>query len=224
MLDRLPPFPNPLSEPPSRLDVNDDDVAAYLAAFASPKSNAGAGGVKAQAYFDSLFGASWPLFTVAAYCGLSRRDIIHLRWCDVNFDDGEISGARHKTGVRYVVEMAPEVIVALNEMKSRAVVSAEFVFVTPDGKRYHPTTIRRYHVRALEIAGISKRFTFHQLRHLYGTRLAANGASATAIKESMGHASIVTSQKYIHSNRTPDMRARLRDASRLNVTLKSGSG
>ena len=42
-------------------------------------------------------------------------------------------------------------------------------------------------------------FTFHDLRHTFGTRLADAGVDVVKIKELMGHASIVTTMRYIHA-------------------------
>lgn len=42
-------------------------------------------------------------------------------------------------------------------------------------------------------------FTFHDLRHTIGTRLADAGVDVVKIKELMGHASIVTTMRYIHA-------------------------
>src|SRR5687768_9169481 len=47
-------------------------------------------------------------------------------------------------------------------------------------------------------AGIAN-FTFHDLRHTFGTRLADAGVDVVKIKELMGHASIVTAMRYIHA-------------------------
>ena len=41
-------------------------------------------------------------------------------------------------------------------------------------------------------------FRFHDLRHTFGTRLANAGVDVVKIKELMGHASIVTTMRYIH--------------------------
>jgi len=40
---------------------------------------------------------------------------------------------------------------------------------------------------------------FHDLRHTFGTRLADAGVDVVKIKELMGHASIVTTMRYIHA-------------------------
>jgi integrase len=42
-------------------------------------------------------------------------------------------------------------------------------------------------------------FTFHDLRHTFGTRLADAGVDVVKIKELMGHSSIVTTMRYIHA-------------------------
>ncbi|HKO44151.1 MAG TPA: tyrosine-type recombinase/integrase, partial [Pyrinomonadaceae bacterium] len=47
-------------------------------------------------------------------------------------------------------------------------------------------------------AGITN-FTFHDLRHTFGIRLADAGVDVVKIKELMGHASIVTTTRYIHA-------------------------
>jgi len=50
----------------------------------------------------------------------------------------------------------------------------------------------------VSFAGITT-FTFHDLRHTFGTRLADAGVDVVKIKELMGHASIVTTMRYIHA-------------------------
>jgi integrase len=42
-------------------------------------------------------------------------------------------------------------------------------------------------------------FTFHDLGHTFGTRLADTGIDVVQIKELMGHASIVTTMRYRHA-------------------------
>src|SRR5438270_755011 len=60
----------------------------------------------------------------------------------------------------------------------------------PDtGTRY--TDIKKSFSAACREAGITN-FTFHDLRHTFGTRLADAGVDVVKIKELMGHASIVT--------------------------------
>ncbi len=75
--------------------------------------------------------------------------------------------------------------------------NAEYVFTNPDtSTRY--IDIKKSFAAACREAGITN-FTFHDLRHTFGTRLADAGVDVVKIKELMGHASIVTTMRYIHA-------------------------
>lgn len=61
----------------------------------------------------------------------------------------------------------------------------------------HRSTVTR-RVKALaEETNIQKKVTPHVLRHTYGTLLAARGASTQYIRQTMGHATIASSEKYL---------------------------
>ena len=64
------------------------------------------------------------------------------------------------------------------------------------GTRY--TDVKKSFSAACRQAGITD-FRFHDLRHTFGTRLADAGVDVVKIKELMGHASIVTTMRYIHA-------------------------
>ncbi len=78
---------------------------------------------------------------------------------------------------------------------SQQIGDGEYVFTNPDtGTLY--TDVERSFSAACREAGITN-FTFHDLRHTFGTRLADAGVDVVKIKELMGHASIVTTMRYI---------------------------
>ena len=60
------------------------------------------------------------------------------------------------------------------------------------------TDLQKSFSAARREAGITN-FTFHDLRHTFGTRLPDAGVDVVKIKELMGHASIVTTMRYIHA-------------------------
>src|SRR5688500_1089678 len=78
--------------------------------------------------------------------------------------------------------MEPIVREALLDLRDQAG-DAEFVFTNPDtGTRY--TDIKKSFSAACREAGITN-FTFHDLRHTFGTRLADAGVDVVKIKELM---------------------------------------
>jgi len=60
------------------------------------------------------------------------------------------------------------------------------------------TDVKKSFTGAYREAGITN-FTFHDLPHTFGTRLADAGVDVVKIKELLGHASIVTATRYIHA-------------------------
>jgi integrase len=137
-----------------------------------------------------------PLVTVAIYAGPRRGELLKLRWSNVDFGLNLINFTETKTNRDRAVPMEPIVREALLEF-SQPGGNAEYVFTNPDsGTRY--TDVKKSFSAACREAGITN-FTFHDLRHTFGTRLADAGVDVVKIKELMGHASIVTTMRYIHA-------------------------
>jgi integrase len=137
-----------------------------------------------------------PLVTVAIYAGPRRGELLKLRWANVDFDLNTITFKETNTNKDRSVPMEPIVRTALLELREKAS-DAEYVFVNPDtGTRY--TDVKKSFSAACREANITD-FRFHDLRHTFGTRLADPGVDVVKIKELMGHASIVTTMRYIHA-------------------------
>jgi integrase len=74
----------------------------------------------------------------------------------------------------------------------------DLVFCHPEtGHVLYPSKVRKRFKRALKRAGIPD-ITFHELRHTFGTQMAATGAPLRAIQEWMGHADAKTTEIYRH--------------------------
>lgn len=136
------------------------------------------------------------IVTVAIYAGPRRGELLKLRWSDVDFALNIINFKQTKTNKDRSVPMEPIVRSILLELREVAG-DLEYVFVNPDtGTRY--TEVKKSFASACREAGIND-FRFHDLRHTFGTRLADAGVDVVKIKELMGHASIVTTMRYIHA-------------------------
>lgn len=199
IIEKLPRFPSEIKERQPPLEVTDDDVEALLKAFDNPESNGGAAGPAGAETFDRWMKLAKPLFTIAIDCGLARSDLRTLRWTDIDFKRRLIVRERNKTAVKAIVPLTDRALAALQEVKARSIADIEYVFVTPARSPYSFTTIRRYFARAKRSAGLQgKRIRFHDLRHHFLTKLASRGAGAFMIQKAAGHASVRTSQRYVH--------------------------
>jgi site-specific recombinase XerD len=89
--------------------------------------------------------------------------------------------------------------------------------VTTDG--HVPRSWFRQHIWAppREAAGLGTAVGVNDLRHAHASWLLAGGADIQVVKEGLGHGSIVTTQKYLHSLPEADdaaVDARIRRSSR----------
>jgi integrase len=149
-----------------------------------------------------------PLFVVAIETGLRRGDLLRLTWRAVDFENRWIHIVMHKTKLAVTIPMSGACIEALRICCDRAR-AAEYVFTDEAGRRVGEIRVRRTFERAKRIAGITRRFRFHDLRHTFGSRLASKNVSIQTISKAMGHTSITMTMRYAR----PSMEA-LRDIQR----------
>jgi integrase len=148
------------------------------------------------------------IFLAAAMTGLRKGELLALRWKDVdwkagrirvrqNYVMGQFGTPKSKRSTRSV-PMADEVGGALDRHFKAARLQADdaLVFGHPltGAPMYRQGVTRRLH-RALRAAEIDDH-VFHDLRHTFGTRMAAAGVAMRTLQEWMGHRDIATTQRY----------------------------
>jgi integrase len=138
---------------------------------------------------------SRPLFVLALYTGLRRSDLRLLKWENVDLQAGVIRLIMRKTKRPVLLPIVPKVRAALDNCLKRTVMS-EYVLLTPNGKPYSESTIKRYFKTAKAVAGITRRFRFHDQRHSFASTLASKGINSFTLRDLLGHASIVTTARY----------------------------
>jgi len=69
------------------------------------------------------------------------------------------------------------------------------------------STLRRRFARAQAGAGV-RSLRWHDLRHTYGSLLAADGINLVSIKDAMGHSALATTGRYLHARPASEQAAR----------------
>ncbi len=138
---------------------------------------------------------SKPLFVLALYTGLRRSDLRLLKWTSVDLNAGVIRLVMRKTKRPVLLPIVPRVREALDTCRKRTVMS-EYVLLTPEGKPYSESTIKRYFTTAKAIAGITRRFRFLILRHTFASTLASKGINSFTLRDLLGHRSTRTTERY----------------------------
>ncbi len=165
----------------------------------------------ATSYPDDAFGRIEPtLYLTAAMTGLRQGELLGLRWRDVDLDACKVRvvspyvrgefGDPKSAGSGRSAPMAERVAVALGGLRSKSVYSRDrdLVFCHPEtGKPLDRSKLVRRFRQALDRADVH-RITFHELRHTFGTRMAAAGTPMRTLQHWMGHADSKTTQIYAH--------------------------
>lgn len=149
------------------------------------------------------------LILTAAMTGLRAGELIALRWRDVdwpaarvrvrqNYVLGKFGTPKSKRSTRSV-PMADAVGAALDRHVQASTRQGDDDLVFP-----HPVTgeplskhqnLRRFR-RALKAARLDESHVFHDLRHTFGTQMAAVGTPMRTLQEWMGHRDLTTTQRY----------------------------
>jgi integrase len=158
------------------------------------------------------------LFLTAAMTGLRQGELLALRWRDVDWTAGKIRVRRNYVRGHWVapksrrgsrsVPLADQVAGELRRRFERTAYRADddLVFAHPEkGTVLDHSDLGRRFKKALSTAGV-RPIRFHDLRHTFGTRMAAEGAAPRKLQEWMGHADLKTTQIYTDYEPSDDER------------------
>lgn len=155
------------------------------------------------------------LITVAAFTGMRRGELLGLQWRDVDFAQEKVHVRRSyvngvlgtpKSHKRRSVPLSVPALVALDALSLREHFTGpdDLVFPSVVGGYSDAGRVTKGFYAALKAAGLGHLRTktdpmvFHELRHTFGSLLAAAGEPFASIKVWMGHSRITTTERYIH--------------------------
>jgi integrase len=149
------------------------------------------------------------LVRIGYYTGLRMGELLALRWRNVDFANSVLKFDRAisagvesttKTGRVRIVPLSDQAAAALERVSRREEFTSakDLVFCNAYGRRLDDSALRRRYKRARAAAGVEP-LRFHDLRHTFGSHLAARGVDLVTIKEAMGHAALSTTSRYLHA-------------------------
>jgi integrase/recombinase XerD len=126
-------------------------------------------------------------------------EVSGLRWRDVmaNGDGGQVV-LYGKGGKTRSVLLSKATYKALLTLRNGADASSP-VFVSQKGSALSVTQIWRIVASCAKKAGIEGRVSPHWLRHSHASHALDRGASVALVRDTLGHASIATTSRYLHA-------------------------
>lgn len=127
--------------------------------------------------------------------GCRYSEMAHMKWSDIDIDDGTINLYRSKTDNRSILYMTDRLLRTFRA-RSQSRRSNEYIFTDKSGTkpRNHSTIAIK---KAFARAGLHD-VRIHDLRHTAASRLVQNGLSLLEVSKILGHSTILMTMRYAH--------------------------
>lgn len=140
-------------------------------------------------------------------CGLRTSELCQLKVEDLDFKEQTVTIRKGKGGKPRVVPIGQYAAHYLqryldrsrNHMLKGRSTDPGFLFLSERGNPFNKTTINKSVMRSVaRRMGTQKRLSCYTFRHSVATHLLANQVDITYIARLLGHASLRTTQRYVH--------------------------
>lgn len=150
---------------------------------------------EAVGYHFQRFRQSKSFFVVALETGLRKGDLPALEWSNIDLKNGWIRLTMRKTKIEATVPLSAACRAALLECRAQSV-GSDHAFLNYDGRPLAEVTVKRHFQLAKALAGITRRFRFHDCRHTFASQLASRGVGPHVIARALGHTSTRMTDRY----------------------------
>lgn len=136
-----------------------------------------------------------PFFTALIELGFRKGDMLRLSFRSVDFEQRWVSIIMQKTKLPVTVPMSDACYAALQECRVRGF-PGECVFTDEEGRPLSATRVHRTFNLVKQLAGMTRRFRIHDLRHSFASRLVSRNVNLGVISKAMGHTTIAMTMRY----------------------------
>lgn len=133
-----------------------------------------------------------PIVIVAVNTGMRLREILNLKWEDIDLKREVLYLYNTKSGKKREIPLNAQVKATLISIQND---KNEYAFCREDGTRV--LDIRKPFFTALKRSGIID-FRFHDLRHTAASHLVMAGVDLNTVRELLGHSSLEMNLRYAH--------------------------
>ena len=135
--------------------------------------------------------------------GLRVGELVRLRHEDLDFSEKTVfvdNGKHYKD--RFSILSEKSIVYLKKYFEEHKPTPVNWVFESPDGGHYSTRSVQLFFAEALTKAHIKKQVSTHSLRHTFATELLKSTSDLDFVRKVMGHASILTTQIYLHVIKT----------------------
>ena len=139
----------------------------------------------------------YPIVLIALTTGARRREILDLRWQDVDLKTGRAIIEHTKNKDRRTLALVTQVVDEIRALRKVRRIDSDRVFahIETGGSAYFH--IEKAWKIARDAAGLEN-FRFHDFRHSCASNMARNGATTAEIAAVLGHRTLAMVQRYSH--------------------------
>jgi integrase len=141
-----------------------------------------------------------PVIIAALHTGGRRREVLSLKWEDIDIERGVLyfDQTNTKSGKQREVPIDRDLEAVLREMKNTPRLGPD-----PRGRVFtrHGRPLRDIRTAfeaARERASLGQDVTFHTMRHTFGSWFMINGGDLYRLQKYLGHSTITLTQRYAH--------------------------
>lgn len=146
--------------------------------------------------------------------GIRVGELVHLKLDDIDLKNGVLKISSGKGKKQREIDLEKKAIHAVkNYLATRQQTGDDHLFLSYLGEGMSDRAVKKLVEKYKKQAGVTKQISCHSLRHTFASYKAEHGISAFQLQQWLGHASVTTSQIYVHMTRNQNSRKAMQETS-----------